>query len=79
MNSIAYMELIMIILTVLIPLILLNIGVYIVKKEIIKTTLIRSLKVFLITMSFIFLLGLIFNFYFKSQKKSKAGVEVYTN
>lgn len=73
------MELIMIILTVLIPLILLNIGVYIVKKEIIKTTLIRSLKVFLITMSFIFLLGLIFNFYFKSQKKSKAGVEVYTN
>jgi hypothetical protein len=79
MNSIAYMELIMIILTVLIPLILLNIGVYIVKKEIIKTTLRRSLKVFLITMSFIFLLGLIFNFYFKSQKKSKAGVEVYTN
>ena len=79
MNSIAYMELIMIILTVLIPLILLNIGVYIVKKEIIKTTLKRSLKVFLITMSFIFLLGLIFNFYFKSQKKSKAGVEVYTN
>ena len=79
MNSIAYMELIMIILTVLIPLILLNIGVYIVKKEIIKTTLRRSLKVFLITMSFVFLLGLIFNFYFKSQKKSKAGVEVYTN
>jgi hypothetical protein len=79
MNSIAYMELIMIILTVLIPLILLNIGVYIVKKEIIKTTLRRSLKVFLITMSFIFLLGLIFNFYFKSKKKSKAGVEVYTN
>ena len=79
MNSIAYMELIMIILTVLIPLILLNIGVYIVKKEIIKTTLRRSLKVFLITMSFIFLLGLIFNFYFKSKKKSKAGVEVYAN
>ena len=79
MNSIAYMELIMIILTVLIPLILLNIGVYIVKKEIIKTTLRRSLKVFLITMSFVFLLGLIFNFYFKSKKKSKAGVEVYTN
>jgi glucan phosphoethanolaminetransferase (alkaline phosphatase superfamily) len=79
MNSIAYMELIMIILTVLIPLILLNIGVYIVKKEIIKTTLRRSLKVFLITMSFIFLLGLIFNFFFKSKKKSKAGVEVYTN
>ena len=79
MNSIAYMELTMIVLTVLIPLILLNIGVYIVKKEIIKTTLRRSLKVFLITMSFIFLLGLIFNFYFKSKKKSKAGVEVYTN
>ena len=79
MNSIAYMELIMIILTVLIPLILLNIGVYIVKKEIIKTTLRRSLKVFLITMSFVFLLGLIFNFYFKSKKKSKAGVEVYAN
>ena len=79
MNSIAYMELIMIILTVLIPLILLNVVVYIVKKEIIKTTLKRSLKVFLITMSFIFLLGLIFNIYFKSQKKSKAGVEVYAN
>lgn len=79
MNSIAYMELTMIVLTVLIPLILLNVVVYIVKKEIIKTTLKRSLKVFLITMSFIFLLGLIFNFYFKSKKKSKAGVEVYTN
>jgi uncharacterized paraquat-inducible protein A len=79
MNSIAYMELTMIVLTVLIPLILLNVVVYIVKKEIIKTTLRRSLKVFLITMSFVFLLGLIFNFYFKSQKKSKAGVEVYTN
>ena len=79
MNSIAYMELTMIVLTVLIPLILLKVVVYIVKKEIIKTTLKRSLKVFLITMSFIFLLGLIFNIYFKSQKKSKAGVEVYAN
>jgi hypothetical protein len=79
MNSIAYMELTMIVLAVLIPLILLNVVVYIVKKEIIKTTLKRSLKVFLITMSFIFLLGLIFNIYFKSQKKSKAGVEVYAN
>ena len=78
MNSIAYMQLIMIILTVLIPLIILNIVVYIVKKEIIKTTLRRSLKVFLIIMSFIFLLGLIFKLYFNSQK-SKAGVEVYTN
>ena len=79
MNSIAYMQLIMIILTVLIPLIILNIVVYIVKKEIIKTTLRRSLKVFLITIAFIFLLGIVYKLYLNSQKKSKARVEIYTN
>ena len=79
MNSIAYVELIMIILTVLIPLLILNIVVYIVKKEIIKTTLRRSLKVFLITISFIFLLGLFYKLYLNSQKKSKSGIEVYQN
>ena len=79
MNSIAYMELTMIVLTVLIPLILLNIGLYIVKKEIIKTTLRRSLKVFLITIAFIFLLGIVYKLYLNSHKKSKARVEIYTN
>ena len=73
------MQLIMIILTVLIPLIILNIVVYIVKKEIIKTTLRRSLKVFLITIAFIFLLGIVYKLYLNSQKKSKARVEIYTN
>jgi hypothetical protein len=79
MNSIAYMQLIMIILTVLIPLILLNIVVYIVKKEIIKTTLRRSLKVFLITIAFLCLLGIVYKLYLNSQKKSKARIEIYTN
>ena len=46
MHSLAFMEIIFIIFSILTPLVLLNIIVYIVKKEIIKTTLNRSLKVF---------------------------------
>ena len=51
MHSLAFMEITYIIISILTPLILINIVVYIVKKEIIKTTLRRSLKVFLIAIS----------------------------
>jgi len=71
------MEITFIIVSILSPLILLNIVVYIVKKEILKTTIRRSLKVFLIAIAFIFLLGLILNLYFNSQINSKPTIEFY--
>lgn len=77
MHSLAFMEITFIIVSILIPLILLNIVVYIVKKEILKTTIRRSLKVFLIAIAFIFLLGLILNLYFNSQINSKPTIEFY--
>jgi hypothetical protein len=77
MHSLAFMEITFIIVSILSPLILLNIVVYIVKKEILKTTIRRSLKVFLIAIAFIFLLGLILNLYFNSQINSKPTIEFY--
>ena len=77
MHTLAFMEITFIIVSILIPLILLNIVVYIVKKEILKTTKRRSLKVFLIAIVFIFLLGLILNLYFNSQSNSKPTIEFY--
>ena len=47
MPSLAFIEFVIILSAILSPLILINLVVYIVKKEIIKTTLLRSLKVFL--------------------------------
>ena len=79
MHTLAFMEITFIIVSILIPLILLNIVVYIVKKEILKTTLRRSFKVFLIAIAFIFLLGLILNLYFNSQSNSKPTIEFYKN
>ena len=77
MHSLAIMELVFIIFSILTPLILLNIIVYIVKKEIIKTTLRRSLKVFLIAISIMLLWGVILNFYNHSEAKSKPTIEFF--
>jgi hypothetical protein len=71
------MEIIYIIISILTPLILINLVVYIVKKEIIKTTLLRSLKVFLIAIACIFLFGIILNLYNHSQEKSSPKIEYY--
>ena len=77
MHSIAFMEIMYIIISILTPLILINIVVYIVKKEIIKTTLRRSLKVFLIAISIMLLWGVILNFYNHSEAKSKPTIEFF--
>ena len=69
MHSIAFMEIMYIIISILTPLILINIVVYIVKKEIIKTTLRRSLKVFLAALVIICLIGLITSLYHSKQPK----------
>ncbi len=69
MHSIAFMEIMYIIISILTPLILINIVVYIVKKEIIKTTLLRSLKVFLAALVIICLIGLITSLYHSKQPK----------
>ena len=77
MHSLAFMEIIFIIFSILTPLILLNIIVYIVKKEIIKTTLRRSLKVFLIAISIVLVLGFILNLYYANQPKTNPTIEFY--
>ena len=69
MHSIAFMEIMYVIISILTPLILINIVVYIVKKEIIKTTLRRSLKVFLAALVIICLIGLITSLYHSKQPK----------
>ena len=69
MHSIAFMEIMYVIISILTPLILINIVVYIVKKEIIKTTLLRSLKVFLAALVIICLIGLITSLYHSKQPK----------
>ena len=69
MHSIAFMEIMYIIISILTPLILINIVVYIVKNEIIKTTLLRSLKVFLAALVIICLIGLITSLYHSKQPK----------
>ena len=69
MHSIAFMEIMYIIISILTPLILINIVVYIVKKEIIKTTLLRSLKVFLAALVIICLISLITSLYHSKQPK----------
>jgi uncharacterized paraquat-inducible protein A len=77
MHSLAIMEFFFIIFSILTPLIVLNIIVYIVKKEIIKTTLRRSLKVFLIAISIVLVLGVILNLYYANQPKTKPTIEFY--
>jgi len=77
MHSLAFMELVFIIFSILTPLVLINIIVYIVKKEIIKTTLRRSLKVFLIAISIVLVLGFILNLYYANQPKTKPTIEFY--
>ncbi len=77
MHSLAFMEIIFIIFSILTPLVLLNIIVYIVKKEIIKTTLRRSLKVFLIAISIVLVLGVILNLYYANQPKTNPTLEFY--
>ena len=77
MHSLAFMELVFIIFSILTPLVLLNIIVYIVKKEIIKTTLRRSLKVFLIAISIVLVLGFILNLYYANQPKTNPTIEFY--
>ena len=69
MHSLAFMEIMYIIISILTPLILINLVVYIVKKEIIKTTLRRSLKVFLAALVIICLIGLITSLYHSKQPK----------
>ena len=77
MHSLAFMELVFIIFSILTPLVLLNIIVYIVKKEIIKTTLNRSLKVFLIAIVVVLVLGVILNLYYANQPKTNPTIEFY--
>jgi heme A synthase len=77
MHSLAFMEIIFIIFSILTPLVLLNIIIYIVKKEIIKTTLRRSLKVFLIAISIVLVLGVILNLYYANQPKTNPTIEFY--
>ena len=77
MHSLAFMEIIFIIFSILTPLVLLNIIVYIVKKEIIKTTLRRSLKVFLIAIAVVLVLGVILNLYYANQPKTNPTLEFY--
>jgi heme A synthase len=77
MHSLAFMEIIFIIFSILTPLVLLNIIVYIVKKEIIKTTLRRSLKVFLIAIAVVLVLGFILNLYYANQPKTNPTIEFY--
>ncbi len=77
MHSIAFMEIMYVIISILTPLILINIVVYIVKKEIIKTTLRRSLKVFLIAISIVLVLGFILNLYYANQPKTKPTIEFF--
>ena len=77
MHSLAFIEITYIIISILTPLILINIVVYIVKKEIIKTTLRRSLKVFLIATSIFLVLGVILNLYYANQSKTKPTIEFY--
>jgi len=69
MHSLAFMEIIYIIISMLTPLILINLVVYIVKKEIIKTTLLRSLKVFLAALVIFLFIGLSTNWYHSNQPK----------
>jgi hypothetical protein len=69
MPSLAFIEFAIILSAILSPLILINLVVYVVKKEIIKTTLLRSLKVFLAAMIIISLIGLLTNWYHSKQPK----------
>ena len=69
MKSFAIMEFALIISAILSPLILINVVVYIVKKEILKTILLRSLKVFIAALITISLIGLLVNLYNSKQPK----------
>ena len=69
MKSFAIMEFPLIISAILSPLILINVVVYIVKKEILKTILLRSLKVFIAALITISLIGLLVNLYNSKQPK----------
>ena len=69
MPSLAFIEFAIILSAILSPLILINLVVYVVKKEIIKTTLLRSLKVFLAALVIICLIALITSVYHSKQPK----------
>jgi len=69
MKSLAIMEFALIISAILSPLILINVVVYIVKKEMLKTSLLRSLKVFIAALITIALIGLLMNLYNSNQPK----------
>ena len=69
MKSLAIMEFALIISAILSPLILINVVVYIVKKEILKTSLRRSLKVFIAALITITLIGFLINLYNSKQPK----------
>jgi hypothetical protein len=69
MKSLAIMEFVLIISAILSPLILINVVIYIVKKEMLKTSLRRSLKVFIAALITIALIGLLMNLYNSKQPK----------
>jgi hypothetical protein len=69
MPSLAFIEFAIILSAILSPLILINLVVYVVKKEIIKTTLLRSLKVFLAALVVITFIGLFTKWYHSQQPK----------
>lgn len=69
MKSLAIMEFILIISAILSPLILINVVIYIVKKEMLKTSLLRSLKVFIAALITIALIGFLMNLYNSKQPK----------
>ena len=67
MHSLALIEFVIIIGSILSPLILINVVVYIVNKELIKTTLLRSSKVLLAAIVIIVIVGWAMNVYRSSQ------------
>jgi uncharacterized paraquat-inducible protein A len=69
MKSLAIMEFILIICAVLSPLILINLVVYIVKKEMVKTSLRKSLKVFIAALVTIAIAAFLMNLYNSKQTK----------
>ena len=67
MKSLAIMEFALIISAILSPLILINVVVYIVKKEMLKTSLLRSLKVFIAAIVIITVIVCLMNLYNSNQ------------
>ncbi len=72
MKSLAIMEFALIISAILSPLILINVVIYIVKKEMLKTSLLRSLKVFIAALITIALIGFLMNLNNSKQPKQNS-------